>query len=317
VALKLLIAGGSLTDAHAAEVAASAAGWADCTRLPLDATRAQFQTTVAEADIVVGWPEPAWLLDGRPRLVLLPGAGYEEFLGHGLGARPGLTLCNTRGVYDVGCAEHAVALMLALTRNLGAHVREASARRWNRSRHYGEVAGTTACIVGLGDIGQALAWRCAGLGMNVIGVRRTQAALPRGVERVYPPEQLLTAVASAAHVFGTLPGGSDTCRIFGREIFAAMPAGAYFYNVGRGSSVDEGALIDALRSGHLGGAGLDVLDPEPPSPDHPLWEMENVIITPHVAGLAARHAERLCQLVIENLMRWHAGQPLLNPLDLD
>ncbi len=315
--LTLLIADCSLNEAQAGRIAQSTAGWADCTRLPGGAPHAQFQAAVAVADIVVGWPAPAWLRDGHPRLVLLPSAGYEEFEGQGLGSQPGLTICNTSGVYSVGCAEHAAALMLALTRNLGAHVREAAHRRWNRTRPYGEIAGAGACIVGLGDVGQAVARRCAGLGMSVTGVRRAGGAPPPGVTRVYPPEALLAAVAEAQHVFCTLPGGRETFRLIGREVFAAMPAGSYFYNLGRGSSVDETALIEALRGGHLRGAGIDVLDLEPPQPDNPLWEMENVILTPHVAGLAARHAERLCALVIENLARRREGRPLLNVLALD
>jgi len=316
--LHLLLAADALDDTQAATIAYSTADWADCSRLPTGATQAQFQAAAAEADLIVGWPEPQWLLDGRPRLVLLPSAGYEEYLGHRLGAQPGLRVCNAQGVYSISCAEHAIALMLALARHLGAHAREAAARRWNRSRQYGEIAGTTACIVGLGDIGQELAWRCAGLGMTVIGVRRTPGAPPpRGVAQVYPPEQLLTAVAAADHVFGTLPGGTDTTRFFSHEVFAAMPPGAFFYNVGRGSSVDESALIEALRSGHLGGAGLDVLDPEPPRADNLLWEMENVIITPHVAGLAKQMTERLARLVIDNLTRYHQGRPLHNMVTLD
>jgi D-2-hydroxyacid dehydrogenase (NADP+) len=315
--LRLLLAADSLDDTQAAAIADSTAGWAISTRLPRRAATDEFQAAVAEADIIVGLPKPAWLLDGRPRLVLLPTAGYEEFLGHGLGAQPGVTICNSRGVYDVGSAEHAVALMLALARHLPFHAREAPTRGWNRSRQYGEIDGATACIVGFGEIGQGLAWRCAGLGMRVVGIRRTLTDLPRGVARMYSPDQLLTAVAEAEHIFGVLPGRPDTYRLFGREVFAAMQPGAFFYNIGRGRSVDEAALIDALRSGHLGGAGLDVLDPEPPSPNNPLWDMGNVIITPHVAGLAARHSERLFRLVIENLTRWRQGRALLNVLELD
>jgi D-2-hydroxyacid dehydrogenase (NADP+) len=314
--LRVLIAFDAFNDDHVAAITARLEDWATLIRISQNVPVEAYQSALAAADIIIGWPRAEWLRSGKIRLVLLPSAGYDEYLGKKLGSVPHLVICNTRDVYDVGAAEHCVALMLALVRNLGAHVRDANSRQWNRSRPYGEIVGATACIVGLGDIGSELAWRCAGLGMNVVGVRRHTGYPPKGVTRVYTVDRLHEAVSAAQHVFGIAPGGTDTYHMFNRSFFSAMQRNAYFYNVGRGTSADEAALIEALASGHLGGAGLDVSDPEPLEADSPLWDMENVLITPHIAGYAAKYGDRFCRLAIENLTRYRHSQPLLHVLAL-
>jgi len=161
-----------------------------------------------------------------------------------------------------------------------------------------------------------LARRCAGLGMNVIGVRKRAGKPHSIVERVYASTSLAEAIAEADHVVAVLPGGPETHRLFDRKIFAAMKPGARFYTISRGSVTDEAALIESLQSGHLGGAGLDVVEREPLPKVSPLWAMPNVIITPHCGGLSAKLNDRLCDLFIENFRRLKGGEPLLNVVNL-
>lgn len=129
------------------------------------------------------------------------------------------------------------------------------------------------------------------------------------------PEERLEMLGACHVVMNTLPLTEETRRFLGPAEFAALPAGALVFNVGRGGTMDTEALVAALQSGHLGGAGLDVTDPEPLPPDHPLWDMENVIITPHCSGGDRHYAEKAGTIFVENLRRFLAGQPLANLVD--
>ena len=187
---------------------------------------------------------------------------------------------------------------------------------WQQRTRHEELAGATACIVGLGGIGLALARRCAALGMHVIGVRRDPNRDSEPVQHVYTPQQLREAVTTADHVICALPGGAATANMFNCDVFEAMKPGTYFYNVGRGDTVDEAELVRHLQNGHLAGVGLDVFVEEPLPADSPLWTMENAIVTPHMAGYDADFADRICDLMTTNLRRYRQNQPLLNKIDL-
>jgi phosphoglycerate dehydrogenase-like enzyme len=250
------------------------------------------------------------------RLLQLPSVGYDNYLGQGLESKSDFILCNAHGTMGPGIAEHTLAMMLAFARFLPKHLRDQQARRWERMPVYGELAGATVCVVGLGDLGTAIARRCAALDMRVIGVRRDSGKGHPIAERVYPIAQIRDAVAKADHVVAILPATAETGHIFNDDVFSAMKRGAYFYNVGRGSTVDERALIAHLRSGHLAGAGLDVFEHEPMPSDSPFWTMEQVIVLPHVAGRSAREYDRQADLFLENLRRFRAGEPLLNVVPL-
>ena len=181
---------------------------------------------------------------------------------------------------------------------------------------HGRLAGSTVCVIGLGTLGSAIARRCAALGMRVLGVRRHPERSSPDVSEVFGPEDLAAAVAGADHVVGALPGGASTTGLISREVIATMKPGACFYNVGRGPSVDEEALIERLAGGSLAGAGLDVFATEPLPDDSPLWSMENVIVTPHMAGYTWDYADELCEVFVANLAAYHAGEPPPNAIDL-
>ncbi len=271
---------------------------------------------MAGAEIMVGWPDPDLLAASPLRLLLLPSAGYEEYLTPELAAKEGLVVCNAGGAYSEGVAEHCLAMMLALVRRLPEYVAAMGPRRWEHMHRHGRLAGSTVCVIGLGTLGSAIARRCAALGMRVVGVRRHPDRPAPAVSAVFGPKDLAAAVAGSDHVVGALPGGPATRGLISREVIAAMKPGAYFFNVGRGPSVDEEALVERLAGGSLAGAGLDVFATEPLPGDSPLWAMENVIVTPHMAGYTWDYPDELCKVFTANLVAHRAGDRPPNVIDL-
>lgn len=312
----LLIAVDAFGEEQIEAIANSISGWATWERLSETAPAAEYRAKLATAEIMIGWPEPEWLLSSPIRLLLCPSVGYEPYLEQGLEGKQDFTFCNAGGVYSEGVAEHCLAMMMSLTRRLPQYIRAMQTKTWHQLAGHAELAGAMVCIVGLGSIGMAIARRCVALGMTVTGVRRNPNQTRDIVQIVYIPQQLREAVAKADHVIAALPGGNATAHMFNSEVFDSMKLGSYFYNVGRGSVVDEKELVKRLESGHLAGAGLDVFAEEPLPIDSRLWTMDNVILTPHMAGLTADYVDRLCGLMITNLRHYHQNQPLLNVVDL-
>lgn len=292
-------------------------GWAVLRTLPQESTPELWTADLATAIAVVGWPPPASLLDSPARLVQLGSAGFDDYLGHGLESNAGLHLCTARGVMSEPVAEHAIALMLSLVRQLPLHGRDIAEGRWKRADadQYREIAGTTACIVGLGDIGTAIARRCRALGQRVVGVKQRPVPVD-WCDEVVGLSDLHAALASADHVFLSVAGGPTTTGLIGHAELEQMKSSAYLYNLSRGSTLDEGALLDALDAGRLAGAGLDVLAEEPPPSTSRVWSTRNLLLTPHVGGLSALMTGRLVDLAINNLIRLRDGRDLLNVVDL-
>ena len=293
-------------------------GWAKLIRISQDAPQNIFREHLLHSDVVVGWPDAQWLSETPVRVLQVGSSGFDAWLDYGLEKRPNFTFCSARGVYSVGIAEHCLAMMLAFCRQIPRHMQEKQQRMfrntlWESNTNiYGEIHGATACIVGLGHVGTQVARLCAGMGMRVIAVNLTNLSKSEFVEQIYPADRLLEAVAQADHVLLTCPGGAGTRHLIDRKVLTAMKKGSYLYNVARGSVVNESDLIEFLQNGHLAGAGLDVFATEPLPRENPLWNLENVIITPHVAGFAARYEERLCDLVVSNLLNIRDGKPLIN-----
>jgi phosphoglycerate dehydrogenase-like enzyme len=217
------------------------------------------------------------------------------------------------GVHAVPLAEFCIMAMLNHYRRLSAMQADQRARRWERFATT-DLPGKTVAIVGLGNIGREVARLSGAFGMRVIGSRATAAPM-EGVERVFPPEELHVLLAEADCVIMITPHTPATEGMLGAAEFAAMRDGAFFINIGRGATVDEQALIAALRSGKLGGAALDVFAEEPLPQESPLWEMENVLVCPHSASTSERENERITDLFCDNLRRYLDGRPLRNVLD--
>lgn len=269
-----------------------------------------------EADIAFGQPDPAQAIASENlQWVHLTSAGYTRYDNDEVRAAfqaRGAQMTNSSSVYDEPCAQHVLAFMLALARQLpGCWADQSGPRSWSYAEHRPKtriLQGDTVLILGYGAIGKRLAELLAPFGLNVVAVRRTV----RGDEgvRTHPLASLPDLLPQADHIVNVLPANPSTDGLVSREFLALAKAGAWFYNVGRGTSVDQSALADALSSGHLGAAYLDVTDPEPLPADHPLWDAPNCHITPHIAGGRQEEEMVLVRHFLENLERRRRGEEL-------
>jgi phosphoglycerate dehydrogenase-like enzyme len=222
-----------------------------------------------------------------------------------------IQLTNGSGASGVAVAEHTLALLLALLKRLPVLHESQRQHAWPREFPAFELRGQTACIVGLGDVGLSVARVLRPLGVRLLGVRR-RAEHRAEVDETYTPDALHRVLPRCTILILAAPSTPATQDLIGAEELALLPAGAWVINVGRGSVLDEAALIAALQEGRLSGAGLDVLADEPPPPSSPLWDMPNVIITPHSAAHTAATDDRSVELFLENLDRFRLGRPLLS-----
>jgi phosphoglycerate dehydrogenase-like enzyme len=269
----------------------------------------------------ISWDSPPidTILAAAPRLRWLHqrGAGIDRIATPRLVASD-VVVTNGSGNHAPNIAEHVLALMLAFARGLPGLIRAQQQRRWQSPAAHDvfELSGQTLALVGVGAIGSAIAQRASALGMEVVGVRRSAAGTASaGIARVVGIDALDSVLAVADHVAVSLPLTAATRGLFSTERLAAMKRGAYLYNVGRGATVDPAALLDALRSGRLAGAGLDVTEPEPLPAESALWAEPGVIVTAHSSGLTPRSFERYQRLLLDNLLRFARGEPLLNLVD--
>ncbi len=222
------------------------------------------------------------------------------------------------GVYSGPLAEFAMMALLQHVKDLDRLRRDKAEKRW-REAHTDTLYGKTLCIVGMGNIGRAVAARARPFGARVVGVKRAVREDDEAwgyADALYATRDLRSALREADYVVVTLPGTLETHRLLDAEVISAMKRGAYFVNVGRGKVVDERALIEALQSGHLSGAALDVFEDEPLPEESPMWELSNVIVSPHstdnIPGLTN---ELQTELFCENLQRYLDDVPLINELD--
>ncbi|MDP6775253.1 MAG: D-2-hydroxyacid dehydrogenase, partial [Candidatus Latescibacteria bacterium] len=212
-----------------------------------------------------------------------------------------------------------MALILAFSRQLPFLYRAQQERVWEDRKNYppGELAGETLLVVGLGGTGLETARRAAGFGMRIVATRRhTDSAKTEFVGAVHPPEALHRLLPEADWVAVCTPLTRDTRDSFGDAEFALMKETAYIVCVTRGGIINTEALLRAIDGGEIAGAGLDVTDPEPLPSDHPLWERDNVIITPHASGHSPNAGKRMFELLCENVRRYANDEPLLNVVDL-
>jgi phosphoglycerate dehydrogenase-like enzyme len=271
---------------------------------------------LARADVAFGQPEPRQVIElSNLRWVHLTTAGYTRYDSPTVRdalSRRGAVLTTSSWVYEEPCAEHALAMMLSLARQLPPMLLEQqSDRAWRQAKHRARsrlLAGQTAVLFGYGTIARRLSELLGPLGMELVGVRR----VPKGDEpiRVVPTGESDDLLGQADHVVNVLPAAAGTDLYFDARRFGLMKPGAAFYNIGRGTTVDQTALLPALQSGRLSAAYLDVTDPEPLPPGHPLWSAPNCYITPHTAGGHSEEFERLALHFLNNLKRFEAGQPL-------
>jgi len=271
------------------------------------------------ANVILGYCD-AELLDAAPNLawVFVFSSGIEGCLPNEHLESGNVLMTNFQKLASPAIGEHAIAMMLGLGRGLPRFNKAMPAGAWRRDLASEPgmqvVAGKTILIAGLGGIGQQVARRAKALGMQVLATRNSSREGPDYVDYVGISNELPELVKRADVVVNALPLTEATKGLFSAKMFSHFKEGAYFINIGRGGTVVTNALYEALMSSRLAGAGLDVTDPEPLPPDHPLWQLPNVIITPHVSSRGFdREALRI--VIVENLRRYVAGEALLNEVD--
>jgi D-2-hydroxyacid dehydrogenase (NADP+) len=227
-----------------------------------------------------------------------------------------ITFSNATGNYDAAVSEHVFALSFALSRGLPKFIDGQREHEWRLElgTTLSDWTGNTMTVVGLGSIGNTVAERALAFGMDVYGTKRTPQDYDGALaaERVIAADEWVSVLPETDLLVLTVPLTAETRGMVDSAAFDALPDSAVLVNVARGSVVDEAALVDALEAGHIGGAGLDVFETEPLGPDSPLWDVENVVITPHVGGRSAAFVERFTDLFLDNYDRRRAGKPLRN-----
>jgi len=277
----------------------------------------QEMEAIVDADAYWGSVNPAMLKAAKKlKWIAFYGAGVENLMYPELVNSP-VVLTNSKIMQGPEISEHALGLLLALTRNIEEYITDKPKEEWHRSTHPPvELRGKTAVIVGVGGIGSQIALKAWACGMHVIGVDPKDISIQNYMERVVSPQNLDEVLPEANVLFVSAPLTPQTKGMIGEKQFQELKPGAYFICVSRGGLYDTNALVKALDSKHLAGAGLDVTNPEPLPKGNPLWKFPNVVITPHVAGLSDGSDPRKFNLQRENLRRFARGDMnLLNIVD--
>lgn len=247
------------------------------------------------------------------RWIQLSSVGVESVLCPEL-LNSDIVLTNARGATAINISEHVMSLILAFTRTLHTSMRNQSNKFWEDFRNLPvlEISGDTLGIIGLGSIGLQVAKRAHAFNMRILAVDPTQTEKPDYVESLWKMDRLHDLLGQSDFAAICCPLTPQTKGMVGASEFRVMKPTAILVTIGRGQIINQAALVDALQTKEIGGAGLDVTDPEPLPQDSPLWEMDNVIITPHHAGAFPKSWERIFNIFCENLQRFVAGESLTN-----
>lgn len=266
-------------------------------------------------DAALAWKIDNALLERWPALewIQLVSAGADHILS--LPAlRPGVAVTSARGVHAKPIADYAMMMLSALSMGLKSMMANQAERRW-KPWGWRNLEGRALCQVGMGAIGREIARRAGCAGMRVLGVSRSGASGADEADSLFPAAEIEEAIGRADCVVLAVPHTPETKALMNAKRLAAMKPGAHLVNVARGETLDEDALVRALDSGHLAGAALDVFPEEPLPADSPLWGVKNLIITPHVSGLARDYIPRVCRVFVENHENRARGRPLKNLID--
>ncbi|MEO6005366.1 MAG: D-2-hydroxyacid dehydrogenase [Opitutus sp.] len=280
-------------------------------------TRDKMAAEIVDADAVIGTITPEQVRSAKKlKWVQVTSAGVENYLFPEI-KNSDITLTNMKIIQGIEIADHAFALLLGLTRRIDLAMDWKRSETWNAGefRPLFELNGKTAVIVGVGGIGTQIAVRAKAFGMTVIGVDPKDLPFTPYLDRTVWPDRLEDVLPEADVVFVSVPHTAQSEKMFRAQQFGKMKQGAFFICVSRGKIYDAMVLADALKSGHLAGAGLDVTDPEPLPKGHPLWKADRVIITPHIAGRSDTEGPRYYEIFKENLGRFAKGEPLRHTVD--
>ncbi len=281
---------------------------------------------LAESEILLSNPVvPDDILKRSPNLkwVQLTSAGADRLIDSEMVRSSNVTVTTASGIHAVPIGEWVIGAMIAFAKGFPRAFRSQQDNTW-RPYLASELEGATVGIVGLGAIGRHVAKLARAFGMRVIATRRSQEKRATGasvgesdVDEVYARSELSALLSDSDYVVLAMPLTEESRHLIGEIELASMKRSAVIVNIARGAVIDQRALIDAVRNGVIGGAALDVTDPEPLPPESELWTLDNVMITPHISGGTPRYMDRAIELFCDNLRRYLAGQPLRNLVDAD
>ncbi len=305
----------SLSDEQIQSIQLKASDW----RIICGDDKGAWLPHLQEAEIICGWkPEIAeQCLSGDTKLkwVQAWGAGVEKLPLEELNQH-GILVTTASGVHPIPTSETVFAMMLSFSRKVHHSVRNQVNKRWQPTSNLGEIHGKTIGIVGVGAIGAEIARLAKAFEMNVLGVRRTGYS-SANVDQMFDIHGLRNVLEESDYVVVTTPLTNQTRHMFSWEQFRVMKRSAYYINIGRGGTTHTEALIAALQGGEIAGAGLDVFEQEPLPVDNPLWDMDNVIITPHNGGITDQYHNRAVEILLINLGSYLEGkEPTLNLVNL-
>ena len=286
------------------------AGRCELTFLPAAEVSAEL---LADQDALIGNLAPDRLKNTGLQWVQLNSAGADAYTPEGI-LSPDCILTTAVGAYGLAVSEHMIALTFAMVRRLGQYARGQMQHTWEPRGQISSVEGSTVLILGLGDIGGSYARKMKALGARTIGLRRRNTDCPEWLDVQDTIDRLDEYLPQADIVAMVLPGGKATYHMMNDDRIRRMKKGACLLNAGRGTAIDPAALEKALRQGHLACAALDVTEPEPLPADSPLWDMDNLILTPHVAGgfYLPETVNRIIRIAADNLDAWLKNAPMRN-----
>lgn len=273
---------------------------------------------LAGSEILFGNYPPAMLKEvSGLKWVATASAGVDSYCSDGIYPSRDVILTNSSGAYGIAIAEHLLTCTLMLMRRMREYEEGQRQKRWKYLGKIRSVYGSTVTVVGIGNIGGNFARRCKAMGATVRGVKRTAGQKPDYIDQLYLTEQLDQAIEGADVVALCLPGTQQTRMIMTAERLGKLKKGAYLLNIGRGTALDQDALYRLLKEGHLAGAALDVTNPEPLPPEHPLWQLDNLILTPHISGNDSLDytTDTILSQFIENLALYKQGKPMNHVID--
>ncbi len=266
---------------------------------------------------LIGCPRPLFSKDllesagDSLEWIHVPGAGIEEFLIEKF-VNSDIVLTNGKIIQGPEVSDHALALLLSLTRNIGLVTKGVAYKDMPRPI---ELRGKKALVVGVGGIGHLIAEKAAAFGMTVFGVDENLIPMTSYINKIVSPEEIDILLPEVDVVFNATPVTQKTIKMFDKKMFLNMKKTSYFINISRGKIVDTDGLLEVVSSGHLSGVGLDVTDPEPLPENHGLHKLNNVIITPHIAGPSDFNRQRSQEVVYNNIKRYSTSQPLINVIN--
>jgi phosphoglycerate dehydrogenase-like enzyme len=286
-----------------------------------DGDRKPDNEEIARADIICGYVRSDMIEKAKNvKWIFAYQAGVDNVVSTIKGLEREILFTNGKGLYGEQISEHLLAMLLGLNRNINHSVirMQKDKDKWTGHPFYcRDVARSTVGVVGLGDIGDRFARTVHTMGARVLAYKRTESVTPEYIEKIYYGDSLKEMLSLCDTVAICLPGTPKTKGLFDRETINAIKKGACLLNIGRGTLVDTEALIEALDSGRLGSAGLDVTDPEPLNETSPLWNRDNVIITPHMAGRSENMPIRVREMFMVGMKAFLNKSPLPNQVNLE